>query len=312
MKLLKKYQLPITTFVLGLIIGLLIMSFKIKEKNVSLDQNNVILSIGKEAITSDEYYNNIKEKAGIQNLLDMIDTLLLDQKYSLTKEEIKEQEKKGDELITTYQEYYGTTEKDFLENNGFKDKEDLYNYLILEEKRTLYEKDYLKNQIKASEINYYYNNTLIPDFEIKYLKGDEKTLTEIMTKLKNGTTYDEIVKKYKKVTAKNLGYISFDNKEINPDIYSDAVNLDKNSYTTSLRSIDDEYYIIFKGNIKEKDSIEILKDRITEKLVEEKINADTEGKLYNEALINLRKDNKLTFYDTYFEKLYNTYLKNIK
>lgn len=313
MQYIKENKLAIIMFLIGIMLGLLIMSFKIKERNIPLDKENVILSFKEEdGITSNEYYDLLKNNSGIELLLNMIDTKILSKKYTLDDKDKEEIKREMQEYIQTYQEYYETNESDFYASNGFKDKDDFYNYLVLEEYRKRYLKDYLKEKITSNEINYYYLNDMNNDFEISYIKGKEETLTKILSDLNNGLNTDEIKKKYLSVTFKELGYISFDDALINQDIYNDALNLEENSYTLSLRSINDEYYIIFKGQIKEKDNIEKLRDRIKNKLVDLKIQNDTDRKLYHEALINLRKENKLKFYDTYLENLYNTYLKSVK
>lgn len=286
------------------------MSFQIKEKNIPLTKENVIVSFDEQAITSNEYYDNLKNSSGINLLLEMIDKMLLEEKYSLNEESINNVKDKMNDTIQFYINYYDTTEKEFLVTSGFKNKEDFLEFLILEEMRTSYEKDYLKEKITNNEINNYYLNKMNNDFEIMYIKGKDNVLTEILVKLNNSLTIEELTKEYKnKITYQNLGYISFDNEEINSDIYNDALNLNENTYTTSLRSINDEYYIIFKGNVKEKDKVENLKERIRSKMALEKINNDTDGLLLKEALINLRKQANITFYDTYLENLYQTYIK---
>ena len=312
MNFLKENKLSIILFILGLAIGLFLMSLKVKDNKVKLDNDNTILSLKDSNITSNEYYDLLKDNSGINLLLDLIDRKILEEKYEISADELEEIKKEMNDVVTSYTNYYGIDEKEFYKNNGFKDQDDFKNYLILEKRREKYEKDYLKDIITSNEINYYYNNKLEKDFEIKYLKGKEEVLTKVLTDLKNKLSIEEIVKKYPSLTYKNLGYITFDDKNINEDIYNDAKLLDENSYTTTLRSIDNDYYIIFKGKVKEKDKLENIRDRIIEKIILEKIKNDQDNKLYYEALINLRKENELTFYDTYLDNLYKAYLKSVK
>jgi hypothetical protein len=53
------------------------------------------------------------------------------------------------------------------------------------------------------------------DFEIMYVKGKEDSLNKILIELKEGNKIQDIIKKYKNVTYKELGYIAFDDEEIN-------------------------------------------------------------------------------------------------
>ena len=294
---------------IGLCLGLLIMSFNIKDEIVPLSNGELpIITFDKGSITSNEYYNELKTISGIDNLLDSIDTKLLEE-YNLDDEAIKNTQKEMNETIKLYMNYYDTTEEEFLNTSGFKDKDSFLKYMILEKKRQMYLSDYLKEKVTNQEINYYYINKMNNDIEIKYIKGNSEVLGEILTKLKEGIKLDEIIKTYKNITYMDLGYIAFDDENINEDIYSDAYAQEENSYTESLRSINDEYYIIFKGKVKEKDDVSILKKRIIKKIVEEKISNDEDNTLYKEALINLRSEHHIKFNDTYLENLYKTYCK---
>ena len=310
MKLIKKYQLPFITLIIGLLLGLLIMSFNIPNVSVSLQEETTIVSFDDQIITSNDYYQIIKNKLNIEILLDLIDDKLLSNRYILDENSLKDIKNEMEETLKLYYEYYDTNEKDFLANNGFKNKEEFYQYLILEEKRKQCLKDYLQGKITNNEINNYYLNQMNNDFEIMYLKGNNNTLNEILLKLNDGILLENILQEYKKVVYQNLGYIAFDNKEITHDIYEDALVLEENSYTKSLRSINNEYYIIFKGKIKEKDDVKNLKDRIRNIIIENKIKNDTDHKLQKEALINLRKEKHITFYDTYLNNSYQDYIKN--
>ena len=136
----------------------------------------------------------------------------------------------------------------------------------------------------------------------------EKILDELEKK-----NYDEIIKEYQsQITYKDYSYVAFDNKEINEDIYTEASMLEENTYTTNLVSIDGTYHIIFKGDVKEKDDIDNIKDRLKEQIALKKINNDTNNELYYEALINLRKENNITFTDTVLKDEYNDYVNLYK
>ena len=310
MNYLKKNMQNIIFLIIGLCLGLFIMSFNIKEEIVPLQDGNLpIITLNDKTITSNDYYEKLKTDSGITTLLDLIDEKLLNEKYTLNEEELSTVKDKMQETISFYTQYYNIDENEFLNSNGFKNKDTFLNYFILEEKRVKYEKEYLKEKITNNEVNNYYINKMNSDFEIMYIKGKSEILTEILTKLKEGATYEAIIKSYKNITYHNYSYVSFDDKEINSDIYSDAEPLEENSYTTSIRSIDDEYYIIFKGKVKEKDDVKNLKERIIKVIVEEKINNDEDNLLLKEALIQLRKENNITFHDTYLENLYKVYQK---
>ena len=302
----------IITLLIGLSLGILIMSFFIPERIASLkDGTNPILTLDNFTITSDEYYETLKNKTSIDYLLQLVDIKILDKKYETTKEMKKEVQEKMQNMIKEYTDYYKYSENDFLIENGFKTEEDFYNLILLEHKRSLYEYDYVKSQITKSQVNNYYIKDLIPDIEVKYIKGSEKVLDKILEELKT-KKFDDIKNKYqKKAEYKDLGYVSFDNT-INEDIYEQVLLLEENSHANTLVSINGEYYIIFKGNIKEKDSVDELEERIKKKITEIKITDDIYGELYQKALINLREEYNINFNDTIFKEEYNDYLSIYK
>lgn len=311
MKFIKKNILSILLFIIGISIGAIIMTFFFPEEIAKLNNGEeVIVTINNDkAITANEYYNDLKDFITIDVLLQKIDTIILDDKYPTTDQMIKESKYEANDTINIYKSYYKYTEKEFLLNNGFNTIDEYYNYMLLEHKRILYEKDYLKTIIKQSDINYYYNKKYHPNMDIKYITGSEEILTKILKELDNKKTYDEIIKKYKKdINYYNYNDIPFDNNIIEKDIYNEALELKDNTHT-DLVSINDTYYIIFRNNTKEKEKVNKLKNRIINILVEEKIENDQENSYYFEALINLRKENKVEFKDTLLNKKYKEYLK---
>lgn len=305
--------LSISMLIIGISIGAIIMSMFIPDRIATLENGEMpIVTIDNNQITADEYYSNLKDITSIEYLLDKIDTKILDQKYETTLEIKKQVQETMNETKKEYIDYYNCTETEFLTNNGFNTEEEFYNYMLLEHKRKLYLEEYVYSNIKDSEINNYYIKNLINDFEIKYISGKETVLEKVLDDLES-MSYDDVIKKYQKqVTYKDYSYVSFDDNEINKDIYNEALELDENSYTKTLVSINNVYYIIFKGDIKEKDDVKVLKDRIKKKITDEKISNDIYNKLYYKALIILRNEANLVFNDTIFKEQYDDYLSLYK
>lgn len=310
---LKNNKLSIACLVIGLSLGAFVMSLFIPEQVVPLEDGALpIVTLDDFSITSDEYYETLKETTTIDYLVQMIDKVLLDKKYETNDEMKKEVQKEMQETIKGFTEYYGYTESEFLNLNGFKTEEDFFNLMLLEHKRELYVHEYVKENLKNEEINNYYIKSLVPDMEIKTISGDEKVLEKILDELKT-KRYDEVIKEYKKqIKTHDYSYVSFDNKEINEDIYSEVLNLEENSYTNSLISINGTYHIIFKGDVKEKDDINKIKDRLREHIATIKVDEDTNNELYYKALISLRKENNIAFTDTILKDEYNDYIRSYK
>lgn len=305
---LKNYKLPLSCLLIGLSIGALIMSLFIPERIAKLENGSEpIVSFNEEVITADEYYESLKGSISIELLLQEVDERILDNKYETTKEMEKEVLNKVNEAIKEYTDYYDCREEDFLINNNFRDKDEFYEIMLLEYKRNIYYEEYVKSIVKNEEINYYYIHNLNSDMEVRYIQGDETILTNVLDDLENGLSYDDIIKKYKNINYHDYSYVAFDNKEINIDMYTEALVLEENSFTESLVSINNQYYIIFKGQVKEKEDKDLLRDRIIEKVKDQKISNDSDNALYLEALFYLRKNANISFSDTILEKEYKSY-----
>lgn len=303
----------IYAFFIGISIGFILLTFFIPDRIAKLANNEEpVVSVNGLTITADNYYEKLKDNISVELLLQDIDKYLLNTLYETTKEIKKEVTNKMNNIIDEYTSYYQYSEKDFLEANSLKDRDTFYELLEIDYKRNLYYEDYIKSKITDDEIKKLYNR-LSPDIEIKYITiKDEDLKDTILKELKKGSNYDEIIKKHKKdITYKNLDYVSFD-KEITTEIKEAAYKLKANSYTEKALELNNSYTIVFRGKSKEKEELNNLKKRIKEYLKKEKINSDSDKKLYNQSLIYLREENNITFKDTVLGSEYKQYISQFK
>ena len=87
-------------------------------------------------------------------------------------------------------------------------------------------------------------------------------------------------------------------------------NLENDKYTTEPVKTTYGYHVIYRIDQKEKPALDEVKDAIIDELATAKKDADSN--LYYKALINLREENKFTFYDTVLESKYNNYKDSFK
>lgn len=313
LKFIKNNSKTIIFFIIGFGIGFICMFFFIPERIAKLKNGEEpIVNVKGLTISANDYYETLKDNIGIELLLQDIDKFLLDNLYKTTNEMKKEVTNNMESIIKEYTSYYNYTEKKFFENNNLRDRETFFNLLMIDYKRNLYYEDYIKLLIKDKDINSYYNN-LNGDMEIKYIIAEkEDIIKKIQEALKDGKSYNEVIKTYKSsITYKNVGYVAFDNTEVDDDIYKCATNLVDNSYSKYIE-VDGNYVIVFRGNTKDKEPLKDLKERIIDKIKEEKIASDTSKTLYYQSLVNLRESNDITFSDTVLEKAYKEYINTVK
>ena len=295
---------------------------------VSFSNTNLGISAG-------DLYSEVKGTA-LSKLIDMIDTkILLDkypdkssdadkyvnEQYDLIKTNFKDDKGKFDEesLKEQIYAYYGITDID-----KFKDIIRLNYY------RTEAVNDYAKKSVTDKQIQKYYDENVYGDISCKHIlitpavtddmsdedktKADKEALQkakDIIKKLKNGESFDDLAKEYSDDTSNkdkggDLGY--FNTGDMLEEFEKAAFALYKGKYTTTPVKTKYGYHIILKTDEKEKPSLEDKKEEIINTLVSEAKSNDTA--LSINALVELRKEYGMNIEDDEMSKLYSTYISN--
>ena len=295
---------------------------------VSFSNTNLGISAG-------DLYSEVKGTA-LSKLIDMIDTkILLDkypdkssdadkyvnEQYDLIKTNFKDDKGKFDEesLKEQIYAYYGITDID-----KFKDIIRLNYY------RTEAVNDYAKKSVTDKQIQKYYDENVYGDISCKHIlitpavtddmsdedktKADKEALQkakDIIKKLKNGESFDDLAKEYSDDTSNkdkggDLGY--FNTGDMLEEFEKAAFALKKGKYTTTPVKTKYGYDIILKTDEKEKPSLEDKKEEIINTLVSEAKSNDTA--LSINALVELRKEYGMNIEDDEMSKLYSTYISN--
>ena len=295
---------------------------------VSFSNTNLGISAG-------DLYSEVKGTA-LSKLIDMIDTkILLDkypnkssdadkyvnEQYDLIKTNFKDDNGKFDEKSLKEQIYalYGITDID-----KFKDIIRLNYY------RTEAVNDYAKNSVTDKQIQKYYDENVYGDISCKHIlitpavtdnmsdedktKADKEALQkakDIIKKLKNGESFDDLAKEYSDDTSNkdkggDLGY--FNTGDMLEEFEKAAFALKKGKYTTTPVKTKYGYHIILKTDEKEKPSLEDKKEEIIKTLADDAKSKDTA--LSINALVELRKEYGMNIEDDEMSKLYSTYISN--
>lgn len=295
---------------------------------VSFSNTNLGISAG-------DLYSEVKGTA-LSKLIDMIDTkILLDkypdkssdadkyvnEQYDLIKTNFKDDKGKFDEesLKEQIYAYYGITDID-----KFKDIIRLNYY------RTEAVNDYAKKSVTDKQIQKYYDENVYGDISCKHIlitpavtdnmsdedktKADKEALQkakDIIKKLKNGESFDDLAKEYSDDTSNkdkggDLGY--FNTGDMLEEFEKAAFALKKGKYTTTPVKTKYGYNIILKTDEKEKPSLEDKKEEIIKTLASEAKSKDTA--LSINALVELRKEYGMNIEDDEMSKLYSTYISN--
>lgn len=319
-----KYRLAIYGAVGGILITILVVIIIWPDRIATLkDGTQPVAEIDGYTVTADDLYEDMKELYSISSLLDKIDNKILEEKYPETDEmndEIKEQ---AESYYKASEQYYKMDKETFLSNNGFGSEKAFLEYLRLRYRRNTYAKDYIKTLISDKEVEKYYNDNVYGDINTKHIlvkvdssasdedkKKAEDLAKEIISKLNDGKSFDEVKEEYKdKITYEELGYKSY-NANLESAYMNAMQKLDNNSYSKEPVKTSYGYHVIYRIDQKDKPTLDDVKDEIIDSLVSEKQSSDKNISYI--ALDKMRVDAGLKFSDTVLEKKYNTYMSQYK
>ena len=289
----------------------------------------VIFKDSKLNISTNDLYEKLKDKYGINFLIDMIDTNILNKEYE-DSDSINDY---VDIQVNSLRNYY-KTETEFLEyinNYGYKNVDELKEYFKLNYKRNLAVKDYLKTLISDDDINNYYNDKITGDIEAKHIlvevkttdsmTEDEKRTTkedalkkakEAITKLNEGKTFEEVSKEYSDddATKNNGGSMGFVNTlDLDDVTRQELTKLEIGKYSTEPLETEYGYEIFLKVSVKDKPKLEEVKTHIIETLTDEKLTKDS--KLQYKAMEYIRDKYEFSIKDEDLEIYYENTMNNL-
>ena len=290
-----------------------------------------VATLKEESISAEALYQVIKEKYGIESLVDLIDEIILKAKFGEENEDV---DAYVDEQLSQLKQSATDNNMaftDLINYYGFKDEESVKDYLALTYMRNEAVEEYIADSLTDKEIKKYYDEEIKGEINVKHIlispdsldgmtteeieEANKKALNEakdIIKKLKNGEDFDELAKEYSDDTASaekggDLGWIS--KGETVAEFEEAAYALKKGTYTTSPVKTTYGYHIIYKVDEKEKDALDDVKDEIIEALVSQKLSDDST--LYYKTLEEIRKDSDLEIVDSDLKSAYKTYMNNL-
>lgn len=282
--------------------------------------HETVMSFKGGRVSKNEVYKELGKYYPISYVLELADKAILDDMYKLTDEQKQEVNEQVDSVLDMYQSYYGYTEEQFLEENGFNSKEEFTDYMELDYKRNLYCIDYFKTLIPQEDIQNYYNDSVYGEINTKHIlvkvsddvtdKQALATANEILAKLKDGKSFDEVAEEYKdKVTTENVDFDNFSEDTLDENYVEASKKLEKDQYTTKAVKTEYGYHIIYCINKNEKPSLEEAENDVVEALSKD-LESDDQYIKYK-ALIKLREDHKLKFGDKDLKQKYEEYCEQV-
>lgn len=325
----EKHHVAIYSFIAGILITTLIAFLIWPDRIATLkDGTQPVVKVNKKTYTANDLYEDMKSYYSVSLLLDKIDNDLLTKMYPEDDTMTSEVKSNAEYYFNTYKQYYNYTQEQFLEKNGFSSYDAFLDYLRLDYRRNKYLEDYIKKNLTEDEIKKYYDENVFGDINTQHIlvevksdsdKDDSKKLSdedakklaeEIITKLNDGTSWEQIQKDYKdKVTYEDLSYQSWD-ASLEESFMTALKKMDNNSYSEEPVKTSYGYHVIHRLDQKKKPTLKKSRDKIISNLVSDKKSADSN--LLYKSLISLRKEKNISFSDTVMKAKYESYCKQYK
>jgi foldase protein PrsA len=221
-------------------------------------------------VTQEELYEAMKEKVGAQALQQLVYEKVLSEKYEVSDKEL---DAKVDEL----KEQLGENFEAALAQYGYADEEAFKETMKL---GMMQEKAAMKSiKVTDKEVKEYYDNYK-PEIKARHiLVADEKTASEVKSKLETGEKFEDVSNTYStdeaaKAAGGDLGW--FGPGAMDPTFEEAAYALKKDEISAPVKT-SFGYHVIQLTDKKEKKSFEEMKEQMekelkSSKLTNEKIN----------------------------------------
>ena len=307
-----------------LMIGLAVFLSGCSKKLLNGDDTLVSYE-GNGTITTDDLYQKMKGVYGAQAVTDLIDSALLNEKYTETQEEkeyIKQQVKTAKDAaenmnvsLDLYLQYY----------YGVKSEDGLKEQLRLDYRRDQYAKEYANETVTDTQIKEYYETEVIGDIEASQIlisvdtskaedddakeeaktKAKDKAL-EVINKLKDGGDFATLAKEYSDdtLTSSKGGSLGKINKsDVSTEVINALVALKDGTYTTTPVESTTGYYILYRTSQDEKRELDdTLKSQIREVIAAQTVE-NTNGYKYT-AMKSLREKKNVSIKDSSLNSAY--------
>ena len=323
MKNVKGFVIAIVVLAIAVIVeSILLITGAVTKVPKNANGEDILVSLNDGTnYTVNDLYNELKGQYGLDAVLNMVDNKILTRVYANNKDEV---EKYANDIYNNLKANYESEDalNEALQSYGYNSVND-YLDLVKDSKYKSYAtEDYAKSLITEDDIKKYYNEKVYADVEGVHIlvkpassstKDQEAAKTKaeeiikaIKADVKKGTDVTEAFKKYEKdssVTYQDLGRYNY--TQMDEAFSKAAYALKVNEVSGAVKS-SFGYHVILKTKEYEKDSLDIERNSIIEKLVEEKTSSDST--IQAKALIDLRTKNGIKINDSELETYYNRYL----
>lgn len=312
MKVLDWLKSNIGGIILGALVVALIAGIAWPKRVAKLqDGKEVAVETNIKKYTAEFLYDELKDKNGLTILLQNLDKDIINDKYGTTLDEEAKASatEEAESYIKQYNLYYKMDEATFLKQNGFKNKEEFIEQLVVTYKINHYVEEYITKNLTESELKDYYDKNVFGDKKVTLISSssNEADVKKVQKALKEGTDISKLKTKYTSLAFNDLD-VTFDMSSSLSKTIVDAIKNMKSKQVSDVLK-DDTYgnLVIYVSSSKEKASYEDTVNMIKSTIAKNKQSEDQT--IYYKALMELRKEYGIKFNDSKYEEYYSNFNK---
>ena len=327
----------VSVCIIIILVAILIFVLCIKKVPTTSKGEEIIATLKGKKITADELYIKLKDEAGKDQLLAIIDEYIAEKEVTVTEED----EKYVQEIVDYYKEYaeyYETDLETFLVNyvglTGISTEKEFAEFVLKDYKKTLAVQKFIGDKTSEEELKKYYKENYTDSLTVKHIlievdaeaedadKADEEAYNaavKLIQKL-NKTDKKDLDEKFEELaennsddtaTYSNGGLIEdFTKKDMVEGFYEAAYELKDGEYTKEPVKTTYGYHIILKVSSTPVEKYKEIKDDVKKAYAEAKLAEDST--LVTTKWDELRKEYKLSIEDDFIKKAYEKALKEAK
>lgn len=323
--------------VIILLVAVLIFVLCIKRVPVTSKGEEIVATIKGKKVTADELYLQLKDAAGKDQLLSIIDEYISEKEVTITDDDEKYVQEVVDYYVE-YAEYYETDLKTFLANyvglNGINTEEEFKEFVLKDYKKTLAVQKYIGEKASEEDLKEYYKENYTDTLTVKHIlievdseaddsdKADDEAYdkaVKLIQKL-NNTDSDKLDKKFEELAEKNSddtgtyangGLVeNFKKSEVEKEFYEASYKLKDGEYTKEPIKTTYGYHIILKVSSTPVEAYKDIVNDVKKSYAEAQLNGDST--LLALKWEELRNEYKLSIKDDFIKKSYKDDLNAIK
>jgi len=296
-----------------------------------------------EKISANDFYNEIKDKMGLETLVNMIDKYIYEKEFSDKKTEAEQYaEASIKQLRSSYESDAEILNALKMYGMHYQTIEAYQEYVYLSYLQNEAINTYVKKQITEDELKEYYANDVYPNMTISHIlispkvtntsdtEAKEKAEKEAKDKINSiikelndakkdnkdiAEVFSELAKKYSedsstKDKSGNLGEINLGDLNSKYDeLVKAAGKLKDGEYSTEVITTEAGYHVILKTKTGEKKSYEDSLDSMKTKITQTKLSSDQS--LAIDAIKHYRDEYDLDIIDSEMDSQYGKYMNNL-